>query len=235
MFAILERIETLTDDISTYWFRPEKPFMFVAGEYTELYLPHADADSHGERRWFSFSSSPTDALFSITTKFGRTDHSSFKKHLQILKPGSRHHFADPMGDFVLPKNKDIPLLFIAAGIGVTPIYSMVRHLGNTHEKRNVSILYAVRIENDLVFADTLQAYAQENYTPIVTEPGSSWQGETGRITAERILKTLGNASDVNIYMSGPEQMIESLRRDLINKGITSHRIVSDNFLGYTTA
>jgi len=232
MFATLERIEQLTEAITSYWFRPEKPFTFVAGEYTELYLPHPNADSHGERRWFSFSSSPSEALFSITTKFNTADHSSFKRVLQYIQPGSRHHFADPMGDFVLPKNKDIPLLFVIAGIGVTPVHSMIRHLADTHEKRDVQILYGVRHEQDLVFADTLHAYAPEAYTPIINEPIHTWTGETGRITPDRVLQALGNAKSTLVYMSGPEQMIEDLREGLMQANVSPNRIITDNFLGY---
>src|SRR6185369_15796787 len=103
----------------SFWFRPERPVDYIAGQFTEIYLPHSGADSRGERRWFTLSSSPTDALVSITTQFIPTEGSTFKKELFGLRPGAALKLADPMGDFVLPKDPSIPLLFIAGGLGIT--------------------------------------------------------------------------------------------------------------------
>jgi len=87
----------------TFYFRPEQPLSYTAGQFTELTIPHKRPDERGLKRWFTLSSSPTSELLSITTKFNNDKSSSFKKALFGLKPGAELTMAEPMGDFVLPK------------------------------------------------------------------------------------------------------------------------------------
>src|SRR5690349_12906121 len=123
MNVIFDHAEDTADHIKTFWFKPEKPVKYTAGQFTEIYLPHDNADNRGQRRWFTVSSSPTDPMVSITTKFATEHGSTFKQTLAALKPGTPLKLADPMGDFVLPKDPSIPLIFVAGGIGVTPMHS----------------------------------------------------------------------------------------------------------------
>jgi len=103
-------------NITTFWFKPEQPIDYIAGQYVEMWLPHDQPDSLGSRRWFTLSSSPTDApLVSITTKLSGQS-SSFKKALTRLSNGDRVNLTDGMGDFVLPKQTDRQLIFVAGGI-----------------------------------------------------------------------------------------------------------------------
>src|SRR5690348_14324223 len=143
MNVVFDHSEPTAANIRTFWFKPERPVQYTAGQFTELYLPHDNADNRGQRRWFTVSSSPTDAMLSITTKYAGDQSSTFKKTLFSLKDGTPLKLADPMGDFVLPKDKTIPLVFVAGGIGVTPMHSMIKYLNDTHEKRTIHLIYAV--------------------------------------------------------------------------------------------
>src|SRR5882724_4223783 len=88
-------------NIRTFFFRPEKPMHYTAGQYTQLHLPHVRPDDRGQKRWFTLSSSPTEELLTITTKFAGDKSSSFKKALSKLQPGTELTMAEAMGDFVL--------------------------------------------------------------------------------------------------------------------------------------
>src|SRR5690606_36942002 len=114
---MIEAVFIKADDVArhtrTLWFRPKRPVRYIAGQFTELYLPHDDADERGIRRWFTISSPPTEELIGITTRF-TDDGSSYKRRLRALEPGAVLKMADPMGDFVLPKDPSIPLVFVAA-------------------------------------------------------------------------------------------------------------------------
>src|ERR1700722_16878985 len=134
------------DNIKTFYFRPEKPVHYTAGQFIELTIPHKNPDKRGIKHWFTLSSPPTDELLSITTKFAGDQSSSFKKALFKLKPGTELRMADPMGDFVLPKLIQTPLIFVAGGIGITPFHSMLSWLAATGEVRPIKLLYAVRVE-----------------------------------------------------------------------------------------
>ncbi len=233
MKATLARVETLTHDIKTFWFKPEYRFRYTAGQFTELYLPHPATDKRGDKRWFTLSSSPTDELISITTRYANTHSSTFKQTLFTLPRGAEVHIAEAMGDFVLPKTKTIPLVFVAGGIGITPIHSMVKSLADTGEQRNITLLHAVNQPSDLLFADLFRAYAKDAYVPIVQHPAEDWRGESGMVTAAHILAVCPSAEAL-IYISGPEPMAEALVMSLADIGIDKQHIITDFFPGYTT-
>jgi ferredoxin-NADP reductase len=207
---------------------------YTAGQFTELYLPHAGADSRGEKRWFTLSSSPTDKLVAITTKFALTDGSSFKHALQTLRPGTQVDLAEAMGDFVLPKDKQLPLVFVAAGVGITPVHSMVRWLKARDERRNIHVIYAITNAEELAFTKLFASYNMR-LTPIVTQPQPSdnWTGATGPLTASRILEFVDNPHAKRFYLSGPETMVQTIVSHLKDNALPAHHIVTDYFPGYT--
>lgn len=223
MDVTLIRAEAVTPSITMLWFRPERPVRYIAGQFTELYLPHEDADERGIRRWFTISSSPTEELISITTKFSASDSSSYKRHLRELRPGAVLKMADPMGDFVLPKNPALPILFVAGGMGITPVRSMVKWLIDTGEQRQIRLLYVVNQPEDLAFQDLFQQY-QMDFTPHFTS-------RHGRITARQIAESITDNATF-IYLSGPELMVETFYKQLQTHGISPDRLAGDYFPGY---
>ena len=207
---------------------------YTAGQFTELTIRHPKPDGRGTSRWFTLSSSPTDELWSITTKYAGDDaSSSFKKALFALEPGSEVTLAEPMGDFVLPKLVQTPLIFVAGGIGITPIHSMLQWLAATNEQRPINLLYGVHSEDEIIFQETFER-AGVHATIIVEDPTAAWGGERGRLTAELILGLGEPTEDGLIYVSGPEAMVQSLHRDLKAVGIPRANLVSDEFPNYKT-
>lgn len=205
---------------------------YIAGQYTELYLHHPNPDDRGEKRWFTLSSTPGHELVSITTKYAGDDQSStFKKTLFSLEPGTEVQLAEAMGDFVLPKDTSIPLVFVAGGIGLTPFHSMFAWLADHSEHRDITFIYAVRNENEIIFQDTFER-AGVHATIVVSEPSDAWGGERGRLSAEMILGLATPSPEALIYMSGPEPMIESLEKDMLAAGVDKRQLVSDFFPGY---
>lgn len=231
MNAIFDHAETVAKNIKTFWFKPERPVDYIAGQFTEIYLPHDPADDRGIRRWFTLTSSPTEGLVAITTRFAKNEGSSFKKQLAALKPGTQLKLADPMGDFVLPKDPAIPLLFVAAGMGITPVRSMVKWLLDGGEPRTVHLVYAVSKIEDMAFEPLFKEYGLA-FTPIVSHPPADYRGETGPLTSQRILKLAESDPNTLIYLSGPEPMVETFFKELQTQGVDSRRLVTDYFPGY---
>lgn len=232
MNVTFDHSEPEAANITSFYFKPEKPVRYTAGQFTELTLPHKNPDNRGQKRWFTLSSPPTDELLSITTKFAGPKSSSFKKALFKLKPGTELKMADPMGDFVLPKLIQTPLIFVAGGIGLTPFHSILAWLAKTNETRPIKFLYGVRKEEEIIFQPTFDA-ANVHVTIVVSEPTPAWGGERGQLTAELILGLEKPSDDTLIYVSGPEPMVEGLEKDLRKAGIKKHQFVGDFFPNYT--
>ncbi len=232
MKATFHHADQLTDHISTLWFEPERPIQYTAGQFTELTLKHVRPDSRGTKRWFTLSSSPTNNLWSITTKFAASDGSTFKQALATLRPGADVGITEPMGDFVLPKLTQTPLIFVAGGIGITPFHSMFEWLSATSQQRDIRFLYAVSSEDDIIFQDAFDQ-ASIHATIIVSNPSETWGGLRGRLDIEAILGLQKPTDDTLIYLSGPEQMVKSLQKDLEAKGVNKRQLVGDFFPGYS--
>jgi ferredoxin-NADP reductase len=228
----LEHIEDVAQYIQTFWFRPETPMRFVAGQFTQIDLPVPEPDVRGTKHWFTISSSPTEELIGLTTKFTPGQGSAFKSALEQLKPGATLSLAEPMGDFVLPRDHTIPLLFVAGGIGVTPYRSMIKWLSDTPgEKRDITLLYSARSGAELAFTDLFTGY-DLNYLPMVTEPDAAWPGATGKLTPEGVHKHVKPDERTLVYMAGPEPMVEMFFAELQRLGVPGHRLVMDYFPGY---
>jgi ferredoxin-NADP reductase len=220
------------DDITTFFFKPEKKLKYTAGQYIELILEHKNSDNRGHKRWFTLSSSPNDDLISITTRINKQKSSSFKKALTKLSAGDELFINGPMGDFVLPKLIQTPLIFVAGGIGVTPYHSIIKWLSETDEKRPIKFIYAVSNEDEIIFNDTFHK-ASQHVTIVVSKPSDTWGGERGRLDAEMIKGLSSPNEDSLIYISGPEPMVESLGKDLAKAGIDKNQLVQDFFPNYT--
>jgi ferredoxin-NADP reductase len=181
MQVVFDHVESESETIQTFFFAAPERLDYAPGQFVELSLPHAYADSRGTKRWFSLSSAPSDPLLSITTKFADHDGSTFKRNLRKLEPGSMVTISEAMGDFVLPIGLSTPLIFVAGGIGITPIRSMLRSLAAHKEARPIRLLYGVASEDHIIFQDTFEA-AHQHATIVVADPSDAWGGECGHLT-----------------------------------------------------
>jgi ferredoxin-NADP reductase len=223
MKAKLDHIEDIASHIKTFWFKPDYPVRYEAGQFIDLTIPHDNADDRGIRRWFTLSSSPTDKLLSITTRIADKP-SSFKQHLFGLSPGDSVQMSDTMGDFVLPKDKTAPLIYVAGGIGVTPIHSMAKYLYDTKQQRTTHLLYAAHSEDEIAFKDLFNKILTK--TQYITDK---------KLTSADILSTAKGYTKPIFFMSGPEEMVEAFFADLKEAGIPGSRLVTDYFPGYAGA
>jgi ferredoxin-NADP reductase len=232
MKVAFDHSEDEAANIRTFFFKPEKPFEYTAGQYIELNLKHPKADDRGVKRWFTLSSPPGQEFLTITTKHAAEKGSTFKQALWNLKPGDEAIMTGPFGDFVLPKLIQTPLVFVAGGIGLTPFHSILEWLANNGEKRPIKMLYAVRTEDEIVFQQTFEK-AGVQPTIIVSDPSPAWGGERGRLSADIIIGLTQPEDNALVFVSGPEAMIQALAKDLHKAGIDKSQIVTDEFPNYT--
>jgi len=205
-------------NIISFWFDKPEHLHHVAGQYIELYLPHK-SDERGQRRWFTLSSSPSEPMLSITTKFSQ-NNSTFKNTLRNLKPGNQVNLAEPMGDFVLPKDPSIPLVFVAGGIGCTPFRSIIKYLIDSGEKRNIKLIYLAAANSEVAFDD------------VFSELGDKFIKIIGaQADVRQIHKYIDDTSGY-AYISGPEPMVEQLRDGLVDLGVDRQAIYTDFFHNY---
>lgn len=203
----------------SFYFKPERSLRYDAGQFVEIIMPHKNPDSRGLKRWFSLSSAPSSELLSITTRLA-TKPSSFKQALQNLQPGDEFQVSEPMGDFVLPIDQNIPLVFIADGIGITPFLSIARQLIFTGEKRRIRLYYVVHAINDALFKDEL-LMAGYDVNLILTKHATG-----------PLLGGIKLVPETMYFVSGPESLTIKMDAELLALGVPKFQTVTDYFPGY---
>ena len=228
--TIVERT-AVTPSVREYSFRAERPVRFTPGQYLELEVPHARPDSRGTRREFSILSSPAELpLVRIAMREG--SQSSYKKAIATVEPGDELAITGIWGDFVLPRKTDAPVLMVAAGIGVTPFVSHLRHLRMTQERRDVVFVYVASASEELAFRDDLEAAGIPVIVVTRDEPtdlpeGWTWGGGN-RLDAESLLRHVPDIHRRHAFVSGPPALIATLTPAL-NR---AKSITTDAFSGY---
>ena len=221
MQVFFERREELAPGIWQYHFRPERPTDFMPGQYADFHILKPLGDPRGQSRVFSFTSLPTDDRISFVAKFV-PPFGPYKQALQALQPGDALRLDDAMGDLVLPKSPDVPLVFVAGGIGIASFAGMLRQLLAAREERTIFFFYALRSRREQIFRELTDAYPLA-LTSITIAPH--------RLTAAEIRGS--TPPDALIYLSGGQGFVEGLHADLLTLGASHDHLVFDYFDGYT--
>ncbi|WP_157981623.1 ferredoxin--NADP reductase [Protaetiibacter intestinalis] len=231
----LELVEKrqLTPTAWEFRFRPAAPLRFAPGQYLELTLPHRRPDAGGIRRVFSLTQAAGDDEVTVGVRI-REQPSSFKRALRSLEPGARLRATGVWGDFTLPRDPGAKLAFVAAGIGVTPFVSQLRTLAAAGRAADAELLYAVRASADLAYREELAATGCRVAVLSPDDPGElpahwTWLG-AGALDAELVHRTIPDAAERTVYLSGAPTDVARLRRTLRAAG--TRRIRTDVFLGY---
>ncbi|HTR18499.1 MAG TPA: hypothetical protein VMH91_00765 [Candidatus Paceibacterota bacterium] len=220
----LVRIEQAAKDAYDFIFTSDRPFSFKPGQYMEWTLSHRYPDDRGNRRYFTLASAPTEPHVRLGVKF-YAPASTFKRTLGAMKVGGTISVSHLAGGFVLPRNRDKKLVFIAGGIGITPFRSMIEYLLGTKEKRDIVLLYANRTPADIAYKPLLDRAQAELGIKTVYATGNT-------IDMPLIAKEVPDFHERMFYISGPHGMVESFKKTLHAMGISRFRIKSDFFPGF---
>jgi ferredoxin-NADP reductase/Na+-translocating ferredoxin:NAD+ oxidoreductase RnfD subunit len=226
----------IAPDIYDFIFVPQRKLAFAPGQYMEWTLGHQDADSRGNRRYFTLASAPTENNIRIGVKFSQ-ESSSFKQAMLAMDEHTEIVAGQLAGDFVLPRDPQQKCVFIAGGIGITPFRSMIKYLLDTHQQRPIVLLYASRSASRFVYQDVFaQAQRELGLKTIyrVTDPAgapAAWNENAGRITPELIKREIPDYRDCVYYISGPPTMVASFKHALGELGIAARQIKTDLFPG----
>ena len=231
----LEAINKIAADTIEFVFGRPSDFKFQAGQYLEWTLPMRQADSRGNRRFFTIASSPTEEKIKLGIKFNDSP-SSFKRVLRDLKIGSFVAAGQLKGDFTLPRDNSKKIVFIAGGIGITPFRSMIKSLIDEKDKRNIVLFYSNKEESEIAYKELLseaQAKIGIKTVYIVSERKTETKGyECGHINIDMLQKYAPDFKERTFYLSGPASMVNAYKKLLSSLGLNRTEIVTDYFPGF---
>ncbi len=227
--------ESLTPSVQQLTFRTRRPLSFLPGQYLELEVPHRKADARGTRREFSIASAPEE-LPTLRVAFrdspGAKTLSSYKKALAEVSSGAELAVTGVWGDFVLPGKPNNAVLMVAAGIGITPFVSQLRHVQLAEEDRDIVLVYVASEASELAFRDELEATGVSVIVFTRDEPRDlprHWSWARGvRLDADGLTKVVPDISARHAYISGPPRLIADLAPALER----ARSLTTDAFSGY---
>jgi ferredoxin-NADP reductase len=213
----------LIDNVWAFRFKPEGgPFEWTAGQYIRVELPHDNPDSEGTKRWFTNSAAPYEGVMQIST---RVTQSTFKQALSKLEIGDELQLIEaPEGDFTW-QDSELPIIFVAGGIGVTPFHSILKQRVHEGLPVDVTLIYGSRTE-DVPFKDELAEWMADH-------PELKVKYVVGNpLTAERLAEMEPGLNKSLVYVSGPEPMVQALAKDLMEHGLPEAQLKRDEFPNY---
>jgi ferredoxin-NADP reductase len=233
----LKERKTVADGTELFVFDKPEGYAFKAGQYVALMVPKIDGietDARGLARSFSLTSAPSESALCFAMRSGE---SAFKKTCWQLAPGDTVTITDPVGFFTLPAEEDTrPIVFLAGGIGITPVRSILKQAEYEQSDRKFTLLYANRFLKDAAFHEELQclSLARFRYVTVLSrseEPCAPSDDERGHIHGPIIEKYVDDIPGSLYYIVGSPQFIEAMEKMLADLGVPKEQCKQDPFTG----
>jgi predicted ferric reductase len=221
-----------TPQVWTLTLKPgvNRPLQYAPGQFQFLRLHGRSVVA--EEHPFSIASSPSPGgLINVTIK----ECGDFTATIGRIRPGDLATVNGPFGRFshVFHPNSD-DLVFVAGGIGITPLMSMLRYMRDRQEPRRVLLVYANRGMDDIVFRSELESIESSRFPALTTihilsQPPGNWVGATGRLDTASLRSLCSGFSGKAFFICCPPLMASALIRGLKSAGVGPERIHADYF------
>ncbi|MBD3368998.1 oxidoreductase [Candidatus Fermentibacteria bacterium] len=231
----VKRVDQEAHNVWTIELKPparRKTFDYLPGQFLFITL-FRERGLPREEHPFTISSSPTrKGSITITPK----EVGDFTSTIGKSEPGHRAALMAPYGRFSYLLNPPTPkLVFVAGGIGITPLMSMLRYMRDTGSDKEVLLVQANRTEADIVFREELEEMERAKTGPhlqvvhVLENPEPSWQGRRGRVDAEMLRELVLNTKDTGFYICGPPGMMAAIASLLQGIDVPKQRIYMEWF------
>jgi len=241
--AIVEEAQ----DVKSFYLSPVdgRPLsLFGPGQYLTFRIAIDNAASPLVR-CYSLSDRPRQDYYRITVKRVLASYEQLKS-----APGrvsnffhDRVHVGDaldvkaPAGTFLIDPRASEPVCLIGAGIGVTPLMSMLEAIAATGQTREVHVLFGFRNGAAHPFKEKLATLAEENPNIRVHVSYSAPREQdalyrdynhAGRVTLDRVRQVLPS-NNFRFYVCGPSGLMESLVPGLWEWGVPESHVQFEAF------
>ena len=177
-----------------------------------------------------------EAMFSITSSPTLTEYQEFSikkcgcltSWLHQMEPGQQITIRGPYGNG-FPVKTDLKgknLLFIAGGVGLAPLHSVINYvLDNRADFGTVDVLYGSRSADDLLDLDEIENSWMKkdiNVHLTIDRPQDGWDGHVGFVP--NYVTELGFDPDKNVLVCGPPIMIKFTLQALTGLGFKKEQV-----------
>jgi predicted ferric reductase len=232
------KVSQVSKEIEKVWtVRLEPPeghqvFEYLPGQFQFITFRRKKGLPVEEHHW-TISSSPAQKGFVESTIKELGD---FTANIGQTRAGDSATVQGPFGRFsYLLRPDDRDLVFVAGGIGITPLMGMLRHMRDTQADLTVLLIYANRAEGEIAFRRELDKMVQGErprlkLVHLLSKPEEGWPGEKGRLDEEKLRRYCdGNFENRTFYLCGPPPMVSATLSNLRALGVRDDRIETEVF------
>lgn len=210
-----------------------------AGQHVDVRL--TAADGYSAQRAYSISTPADGDRVSITVQeVGDGEVSPYL--VESMEIGDEIEVRGPIGGwFVWSPSPDAPveqpILLVAGGSGVIPLMAMVRDRARSGSRAPFRLVYSVRDQAQVLYADELAVRARDNDLQVdLVHTRAAPHGTArpvGRITAADLTTPPGSGwpdqPPPRAYVCGPTAFVEHAIRALLVLGYTNRTIRAERF------
>jgi predicted ferric reductase len=208
-----------------------KRFFFQPGQFAWISVRNSPLQD--KEHPFSFSGSAEESrLLSFTIK----ELGNFTSTIKNLTIGERVYVDGPFGSFSIDHHPNAKaFVFIAGGIGITPMMSMLRTLADRKDARPLTLIYANKTFETATFLEEIETLTQRinlKVVHVLESPPDGWSGEKGFVNADILQRHLPGEQKPNkceIFVCGPEPMMDAVESALIRIGVPMGDFHSERF------
>jgi ferredoxin-NADP reductase/MOSC domain-containing protein YiiM len=208
--------------------------LFQAGQFVVLRL-HLEPDKAPVLRSYSLSDLPEADHFRISVKSELNGiGSSFL--CNRAREGDVLDVSAPRGSFTLRLSQS-PVVLLSAGVGATPVMSMLHALAAGKSQREIWWIYGARNRVDHPFAEESRSllkqlsrgreYIVYSRPAAIDQVGADFSA-TGHIDTA-LLARIGVSRDSDFYLCGPSSFLQSMRDGLRNWGVLAENVHTEIF------
>jgi ferredoxin-NADP reductase len=233
----LEDRQRIARDTMAFWFDTNGArYEFRAGQHADFDFAHWCIGCGGDNsRTFSLASPPHDKkLVMIAMRMRETP---FKTALKAAALGTKFTVSRPRGSFTLHQDITRPAVFLAGGIGITPIRSILQSATQERLPHKLYLFYSNREAGDAAFIEELQSLATQNsnFALVPTMTGHktlAWPYEKGHINREMLTRHLLGLNGPIYYIAGPSGMVTAISELLKSSGVNDDDIRTEEVGDY---
>ena len=198
-----------------------------AGQHLDVRL--RAEDGYEAQRSYSIASAPGEPL-AITVE--RLDDGEVSPYLvDEVRDGDVFEVRGPIGGyFVWDGDEPEPVLLVAGGSGVVPLYAMARHRAKVGATAPMRLLYSSRSWEDVIYRDELETLGLEVVHTLTRSQPPGWSGYSRRIDDELLREVAFPVDDgPRVYVCGSTRFVDAAADGLVRLGYDPVWIRTERF------
>lgn len=252
-FRIADKVPE-SAEITSFYLEPvdRKPLpTYLPGQYVSV-MTEVPALKYMQSRQYSLSDAPSEARYRISVKkdlglkVGDAEHPGYVSNVlhDEKDVGDVVKVSHPAGEFFLdPDEKsDAPVVLLSAGVGITPMVSMLNTLVARRSPRKISFIHAARSAEVQAFSKHIQEIVKKhsNVSAVVfnKKPAEgAVEGVDYKFKTRMDLDVLDGEKDLflkdrqgaSYYICGPESFMADIAKKLESYGVDERKINMEVF------